>query len=63
MDIRKNGSKLRKKVSSILKKLDKSGNRALSRSIESPNYQKLRSLKKKMQSLQDECDVSAGLKR
>ena len=25
--------------------------------IESPNYQKLRSLKKKMQSLQDECDV------
>ena len=58
MDIRKNGSKLRKKVSSVLKKLDKSTcDSGCVYGVESPNYQKLRSLKKKMQSLQDECDV------
>ena len=58
MDIRKNGSKLRKKVSSVLKKLDKSTcDSGCAYGVESPNYQKLRSLKKKMQSLQDECDV------
>ena len=52
MDIRKNGSKLRKKVSSVLKKLDKSTcDSGCVYGVESPNYQKLRSLKKKMQSL------------
>ena len=40
-----------------MKRMDKSRFRSLNEVIESPDYKKLRELKKTMESLQEECDV------
>ncbi len=55
--MRKNGTKLRKKLLAVMKRMDKSRFRSLNEVIESPDYKKLRELKKTMESLQEECDV------
>jgi len=55
--VRKNGTKLRKKLLAVMKRMDKSRFRSLNEVIESPDYKKLRELKKTMESLQEECDV------